>query len=681
METVLVSIDSVRNNLRRSARNNLLSSLSIKQFNNLALKYFGIYENGKLVGYQCPYSGEKITDAKRIELEHIIPISAGGGTTLFNCIPVSKEVNKRSEKGTKHLVSWWLKSKYWDDKAPERLERLIQYMLEAYDITFNNQNQEYDFTDSIDDSSYDVDLENEEADLSTTQEEEQQVKSITLITYYTFIKDLINQIKEYTDVSRYETQLQNLVNQNIFNNIERQLLIQNYLKEIIKRKLESEDRSELTVILNIDIRLLANSLEIYSDNKLYDELEKRIDNLESLLDSNNLSLYSLFMDKNSLSYLYKDINDLTQEDIKELINNANMNVNDKFKSMVDFVLKNNGVLPSTEAKDEKEKTLGRFRNSIQHKRQNESKFFVYLTNEQLKYLHDSEFESLREIYKVILNKSIENDIEIAYIDEQMKFRILEFREKNKLVTSLEEQIILENEYSDVLLINSQFNQFIVFVLKNNGVLPKATAKGEKEKKLGVFRSSLQKIKTGRNIFHVSLTSEQLKYLHDSEFESLREIYKVILNKSIENDIEIAYIDEQMKFRILEFREKNKLVTSLEEQIILENEYSDVLLINSQFNQFIDFVLKNNGILPRMEAINENEKRLGIFRNNIQQIYKNRSEFVVNITKEQLEYLHDSEFESLREMYNTIIDKAMSINYQPYVEIDSELKSNKKGRLA
>ena len=83
----------------------------------------------------------------------------------------------------------------------------------------------------------------------------------------------------------------------------------------------------------------------------------------------------------------------------------------------------------------------------------------------------------------------------------------------------------------------------------------------------------------------------------------------------------------------------------------------------------------------MEAINENEKRLGIFRNNIQQIYKNRSEFVVNITKEQLEYLHDSEFESLREMYNTIIDKAMSINYQPYVEIDSELKSNKKGRLA
>ncbi len=806
MESILVSDYAIATELRRAASAELLSNLTSSKLHELALKYFGIYENGELVGYQCPYSGKKITNPKKIVLEHIIPISRGGGTVLFNCIPTSVEVNKSNEKGTKHLISWWKHPdcKYWNKNAPARLEKIINYLLEGYEITINEENLENSFIESYSEDNYGNNIDNSDADLSTTQEDEQKKnKNKSIITYYVLMNDLINALSEYTDVSLYQEKLQNLIKGNVFEKIKRQTLIQKHLKDIIKNKLEIEDRSELTYTLNINISKLSKSLEKYSDDEIYSILEKRIDNLEYILNNNNLSLDSFFTDNNSLIYLYKDINDLTQEDIKELINNVNMNVNDKFKSMVDFVLKNNGVLPSTEAKDEKEKILGRFRNSIKHNRQNESKFFVYLTGQQLKYLHDSEFESLREIYKVILNKSIEKDIEIAYIDEQMKSRILEFREKNKLVTSLKEQIILENEYSDVLHINSQFNQFIDFVLKNNGVLPKVTAKGEKEKKLGVFRSSLQKIKTGRNKFHVSLISEQLKYLHDSEFESLREIYKVILNKSIEKDIEIAYIDEQMKSRILEFREKNKLVTSLKEQIILENEYSDVLhinsqfnqfidfvlrnngilpstvskdekekklgafrssiqriekvrcnfatsltseqlkylhdsgfaglreiykvilnksiekdieiayideqmksrilefreknklvtslkeqiilenkysdvlLINSQFNQFIDFVLKNNGVLPRMEAINENEKRLGNFRNNIQQIYKNGSKFVVNITKEQLEYLHNSEYESLRNIYDTIIKKAISINYETYIEINNELELERR----
>ena len=114
MESTLVSEYSIISNLRRTSSKGLFSCLSQHQLNDLALKYFGIYDNNKLVGYECPYSGKKITSTEDIVLEHIIPISSGGGTTLFNCIPTSVEVNKVSEKGAKHLISWWLNSKYWD---------------------------------------------------------------------------------------------------------------------------------------------------------------------------------------------------------------------------------------------------------------------------------------------------------------------------------------------------------------------------------------------------------------------------------------------------------------------------------------------------------------------------------------------------------------------------------------
>ena len=142
VEPILVSNHAVTFNLRRAASSGLLSSLTASMLNELALKYFGIYENGELVGYQCPYSGKKITNPKKIVLEHIIPISRGGGTVLFNCIPTSVEVNKLSEKGTKHLISWWKNPdcKYWNKNAPFRLEKIINYLMEAYEITINGAN-------------------------------------------------------------------------------------------------------------------------------------------------------------------------------------------------------------------------------------------------------------------------------------------------------------------------------------------------------------------------------------------------------------------------------------------------------------------------------------------------------------------------------------------------------------
>ena len=677
MKSILVSDFAVVSNLRRAASEGLLSSLTTSKLNELALKYFGIYENGELVGYQCPYSGKKITNPKKIVLEHIIPISRGGGTVLFNCIPTSVEVNKSNEKGTKHLISWWKHPdcKYWNKNAPVRLEKIINYLMEAYEITINEENLENNFIESYSEDNYDNDIDNSDADLSTTQEDEQnRNKNESIITYYGLMNDLINALSEYTDVSLYQEKLQNLIKGNVFEKIKRQTLIQKYLKDIIKNKLEIEDRSELTYTLNINISKLSESLEKYSDNEIYSILENRIDSLEFILNNNNFSLDSLFTDKNSLAYLYKESNELTKADIINLIENINMSVADKFNAMMEHVNYNHGLLPSKASKNEKEKVLGNFRSRIKSITK-EGKIHTSLTKVQLQYLHDSEYESLREIYKIILYKAVMNNIEIDYVDEKMKLRILEYKSKLELTALLKEEINLEKEYKDVIVIKSQFNEFIEFVITSRGVLPSASSKSKEEKKLGKFRNNIQNIrKEGR--FLKILTKTQLQYLHDSEYESLRELYKIILYKAVMNNVEIDYVDEKMKLRILEYKSKLELRTSLEEEINLEKEYKDVIVIGSLFNEFIEFVNDNYGLLPSAGSKKEKEKRLGGFRNNIQSITKGRK-FYKNLTNEQLQYLHDSEYESLRSIYDKIMEKAKSINYQPYIDVNNELENRRK----
>ena len=71
-----------------------------------------------------------------IVLEHIVPVASKGGTVLFNCIPTSKEVNGTDQKGAKHLIDWWTNSNYWNQDAPLRLEKIVNYMLDGYEQVF-----------------------------------------------------------------------------------------------------------------------------------------------------------------------------------------------------------------------------------------------------------------------------------------------------------------------------------------------------------------------------------------------------------------------------------------------------------------------------------------------------------------------------------------------------------------
>lgn len=192
-----VSKYQMKNNLRRTAKLGLISLLNKNELEQLALKYYGEFDkNGDLIGYQCPYSGDIIKNNKKIVLEHIIPVSSGGGTVLFNCIPTSEKVNMISEKGANHLLTWWKSKKYY---TPEKLDRLLSYIFEAYDIVFKNYTIE-----EIENSYEDIDFDEEnkyDADNKTTSKEvsqilKRQAEKTGIISYLGFINDCINELKE-----------------------------------------------------------------------------------------------------------------------------------------------------------------------------------------------------------------------------------------------------------------------------------------------------------------------------------------------------------------------------------------------------------------------------------------------------------------------------------------------------
>ena len=551
---MLVTSSQIIDNLRRTASKGLISLLNQEQLEQLAQKNFGVYQDEQLIGYQCPYSGEIITNFNDIVLEHIIPVSSNGGTVLFNCIPTSKKVNGSNEKGAQHLLAWWKQKKYY---SPEKLDKLLSYMFEAYDIVFK------DYTiEEVETSYNDIDITEEEtenkADITTTSKEQskrikEQAEKTGIISYYGFINDCIQELKSNGyDITKYEEKIKEYEKHKIFKEIERYSMFQEILKQVIKTKLDGDNRSELTYMLNINISKLMQSMkEIETLEDIYNELSNRINNIENILEQNNIGIISFLEDVKNHEILYKNINKITKLDITKLVNEVNLCTSDKFNKMCEFAQKNKGQLSNNKSKNEKEKVLGRFRNNIQTVTKN-GKFNSSLTKKQLEYLNNSEYESLREIYKVILNKAIQNNITIEYIDEEMKKRIEEFNRMNVNLT-IEEQIKLEQEYKDVIVIDSQFNEMINFTIENKGQLPGTKSQKEKEKVLGGFRRSIQSV-TKNGKFYCSLTKKQLEYLHNSECESLRQIYDNIINKAYSvNYQEYIEVDNELSNRNMKGR--------------------------------------------------------------------------------------------------------------------------------
>ena len=256
----------------------------------------------------------------------------------------------------------------------------------------------------------------------------------------------------------------------------------------------------------------------------------------------------------------------------------------------------------------------------------------------------------------------------------MSEKIKEYLLKKNSIDSFEEQMKLELEYIDYIIIGSKFSQLIDFVNKE-GRLPRSESKIEEENKLGIYIRLIKRIKKLGKSFNTILTKDQLKYLHDSQNDDLRKIYKEILYKSIENNIKINYVDEKMSEKIKEYLMKRKSIDSFEEQMNLELEYIDYIVIGSQFSQLIDFVNKEGRLPSKSLKTEDKEKKLARYIQSIKKVRKSKDKFVTFLSKDQLKYLHDSTNELLRKIYEEIMDKAYKGEIKMYIEYDKEITEN------
>lgn len=349
----LLNSTQILGNLRRTAEKGYISLLNKTQIEELALKYFGIKDSyGKYIGYMCPYSGKIYSKKTNLVLEHIIPVDSKGGTVLFNCIPTSKEVNGKNAKWNHHLISWWITSKYWDNEAPTRLEKLINYILEAYDLVFK------EFSIEEIEESYQEVLEKEE-DLITSKRQNKKLQEHTqsnnIHSYLGFLLDCIKQLeKENINTTEINIKLKELEEKNIFKDIEKYTLFQNILKQVIIKFTGDDTKSYLTYSIKFDIKKLMDSIPYNNEQEIYDEIDSRFLNIQELLSQNNLVIEEYFnslKELESINIIYKPLNLTSEEEKKEFLGSIRLGTYTKIAEYIELL--NQGYVPKYEDKETK----------------------------------------------------------------------------------------------------------------------------------------------------------------------------------------------------------------------------------------------------------------------------------------------------------------------------------------
>jgi len=336
----LISYSQVDGNLRRTADRGLVSELYRKQMNALALKYFGVDSHGnytenieEIVSYRCPYSGELIKDLSNAHLEHILPVSSNGGTVLFNCIPILDKVNL-SKSDEPNLLTWWQKQDYF---SYDRLERLVQYMLEAYNLSFKEPTNEEELYDYENSSNEDYYIENDDLSIDLRSKSNIITSSNQNITYYQLLTDLINELSKNRDVSQYNYELNNLKEQNIFGNIKEIEKVIKSVQNVFKELLGDNSKKYLSYSLKIDMNKLLKS---FKSNNYEQELRERIEYIKLLIIENNVSINDYLenlQDIDDINLIYFDINTITKEQKNNFIENIKIGYNTKILIFIEMI--------------------------------------------------------------------------------------------------------------------------------------------------------------------------------------------------------------------------------------------------------------------------------------------------------------------------------------------------------
>lgn len=109
----------IRNHKRRTLKQNSGGSYTVEQWNE-SLKYF----NNK-----CAYSGKPM---EQVSVEHIIPITKGGTSYIWNIVPCEAILNY--SKQDKDLLEWYKEQEFYSEERLNKIYEYIEYMKNKYEL-------------------------------------------------------------------------------------------------------------------------------------------------------------------------------------------------------------------------------------------------------------------------------------------------------------------------------------------------------------------------------------------------------------------------------------------------------------------------------------------------------------------------------------------------------------------
>ena len=213
------------------------------------------------------------------------------------------------------------------------LDSMYNYMLDGYEQVFKEYTIEEVESSYLDIETDDGILNEKDKDINTRTESKllKQAKNNGILSYLGFIYDCINTLEKYNiNTSSIKERLQQLQEQNIFKDIDKYQLYQNIIQKLVVSRIGDNNSSYLTYTLNFDIKKLMDSINLDNEQDIYNELNRRLQNIEQLLKENNLSTIEYFKslkDIQDIDIIYK--NNISQEDIKIFLENIKIGIDTK----------------------------------------------------------------------------------------------------------------------------------------------------------------------------------------------------------------------------------------------------------------------------------------------------------------------------------------------------------------
>lgn len=681
MSKVMYTDYQISGNLRRATKKGLLAALSKKQLIELTDKYFRD-ENGVL---HCAYSWEPIVNQDDLELEHVIPISRGGGTVLFNVVPSISSINGMGEekKANKNLLDWWEERVFY---KTELLENLVKYILESYEISMKHEASEqeyiYEQDNPISKKSVNVEL----AKIENRKYNREK------ISYFQFLTSCLIKLRENgININSYLDRLNNLQENKLFEFYEKQRTIQTELFNLFKIYCP-EYKYDITTSINY-----FPILEKYKNNTISDiikEISKRINEVNKYCFEHNLNANEIL---HTIIY-YQEILWEDNYTIKKLEEISMKRLNDLCDEIEKFCIKNGwfpraqiylGNSQMKERSDLSDEELyevrlcGKYKNNKKQLSQNQKSKIQQLKKQYSK----QKIIDTSELYEEIIDFTIKKWFPRGSLRMQRKELTAQEQEESLLYINYRNHIskftkeqfdqletLKENKSYLRVSFDQQYMKIVEFV-EHNGYFPRTKVKGEGDLYHSYYRNrenftkeqldNLDELRQQKSFFDynaVAIIEELKEFIRINKRFPQSEIREngIRLNASQFTKEQQYEVNLYAKFRRTKNRIPKKIMEELEhlrERLYYDELYESILAFIDTNGHFpISINKKENGKILKAEELSPEklyEKRL--YSNFAQAKRKNKFRFEQIANLLELQKSKQIYFCRANQIYNQLID--------------------------